>query len=87
MTTCRSCGALVKWLTSQAGSRVILDAEPVTVIPMDGAARGTFFRLDGSTVRGREATGLEPHWTQRSEEVFRSHFASCPQAKAWRKEK
>lgn len=70
MSTCRSCGAPVRWARLRDGGRpLIFDAEPVR----DGQ-----WRLDGEVAKyirpgaAGDGFGWAPHW------------ATCPDAESWR---
>lgn len=67
---CRSCGARVVWAVTEHGRRMPLDAEPV--------AGGTFTL---TTSRGELVATSTPG----VELGYVSHFATCPQAGAWRR--
>jgi hypothetical protein len=67
---CRSCGALIVWALTEEGRRLPLDSYPHA---------GGNLALDADGVRVRVAD-------LRTDEVrYQSHFATCPQAKTWRK--
>lgn len=70
--TCRSCGAAIVWTLTEAGRRMPVDLEPAD----DGTLRLEESQ-DGSAVvyafvvRGN----VRPR-----EELYRSHFSTCPNA-------
>jgi len=66
---CRSCGADIFFVTMESGRSMPLDAEPCD----DGNV------IVDNSGRGHVMDG--GHWTPR----FKSHFATCPEAKRWRK--
>lgn len=72
--TCRSCGAPIIWARTEKGKPIPMNAEPVEVTP-----RG-LFHLEVETP---EVTRAYPF----SARGYVSHFATCPQADQWRKEK
>ena len=81
MSECRSCRAPIIWAMTERGKRMPLDADPYT--GPDPA--GLFvFRFDGDgrpyvlAVTPEAAAAL-------GDAVYRSHFASCPDAKRWRR--
>lgn len=72
MSTCRSCGARITWLRTMAGKAVPVDEDPVP--------DGNIVVLGDSDTcqmlkKGEETT--KPRYI--------SHFATCPQAREWRK--
>ncbi len=74
MSTCRSCGARVRWAVTPAGKRMPVDPEPV-----EGG--NLLLSLDDPPVaRVVDPSQLVIDDGQR----FRSHFASCPNADAHR---
>jgi hypothetical protein len=78
VTTCRSCGAAIRWLKIVPGGKSMpVDNEPHAegnIIPGLG---GTATVLSGAVLLAvRERKPDEP--------LYRSHFATCPDAEAWR---
>lgn len=74
-TACRSCGAPVVWRLTPSGKRMPVDPVPTgdgTVV-IDGAKA---IALSADALADLDA--WEPRYT--------SHFATCPQADAWRKD-
>jgi hypothetical protein len=70
---CRSCGADVIWALSRNGKPMPFDAKPVT---------GIYYLIDG--IHPEEK--LAVHATRpETGPLFRSHFATCPDAEKWRK--
>lgn len=66
---CRSCGAALVWAVTAAGKRAPFDAQT--------SLEGTHALVDGKAVhRSAAAPGSLFHL---------SHFATCPQAEAWRR--
>lgn len=77
VTTCRSCGAPVRWARTEAGKNMPLDADPATGDPLvvpDGNLVVTGWQGPLRVVKTM-AAGAGQH---------RSHFATCPNAKAHR---
>lgn len=76
MTTCRSCGAPIRWARTPAGKNIPLDAgddgEPVEY---EG----------GGLVQVGWAGPFRVVESRPGEPGYRTHFASCGQAKEWRK--
>lgn len=73
MTQCRSCGADVRWLTSEATGRIApIDAAPDASgnVVIDGAGRSYQVLTAGE----REASA-RPRYT--------NHFQTCPQRQMW----
>lgn len=76
--SCRSCGAPVIWAVTTSLSKMPVDAEPVE----DGNVALMAPRHEGSL----RAIVLGPLDTLTHESPLRtSHFATCPQAKSWRR--
>lgn len=72
--TCRSCGAQIFWVVMVGtGKRNPLDLEP--------APKGNV-RTNGATAS--VVSKLEP--AKPGETLHQSHFVSCPQRRAWRRE-
>jgi hypothetical protein len=73
---CRSCGARIVWTVTERGRRMPIDPVPNPA---------------GNIILRERAAGLEPVAVYTSappaegEKRFTSHFATCPQAKKWRK--
>lgn len=79
---CRSCNAPVRWAITERGRRMPLDVEPSdegNILLQDREGReplavvltkGQIAAFDGSLQRHR---------------LHRSHFATCPHGKHWRK--
>jgi hypothetical protein len=79
--SCRSCGADVVWVTTEAGKRMPVDASPhpdgnVLLLPPDT-------RDVSSTPRASVLGPLEVELATAA--LHRSHFATCPHADAWRR--
>jgi hypothetical protein len=71
---CHSCGAVVVWAVTDAGKRMPVDPDPTVVGNL------ILERRDGQdrvTSAPPVATSEPKRWV--------SHFATCPQANAWRK--
>lgn len=69
MRRCRSCGAPIRWERTEAGKPIPLDVEPVET-------GNLAFREDGKVIAASKAPpGLR----------YVTHFATCPNASAWRK--
>jgi hypothetical protein len=75
MAVCRSCGAEIMWaLTDQA--HMPIDADPVP----DGNLLILGYEPDGTAV-----VRYVPPGGDIPGDRYRSHFASCPHAGAWRR--
>jgi len=70
MSACRSCGAAVTWATTRSGKSMPLDEAP--------SDKGTWVHVAGKTWQATDEDRrlMRPMHT--------SHFATCPQADAWR---
>ena len=71
MAQCRSCGASIVWAVTEKGKRIPMDAEPLAFRPGE-------FLLTASD---------PPEATTMNLKVYRSHFATCPNANEHRKER
>ena len=79
MATCRSCGAEIIWAKSRkTGKRIPIDREPVS----DGNLKLTTTGTDGPLW----AEPIKDDHRISSERYFKTHFATCPEAKTWRRE-
>lgn len=75
-STCKSCGAAIRWVTMPSGKRMPLDAAPHPdghiAIHSDGLRAAVLSTIELAEYRGRV-------------DLYRSHFATCPQADRHRK--
>jgi len=80
VTVCRACGARIIFIKTVKGKTMPVDAEPVSFVPDDnGFAK--YVLSDGIVVRG-----VPPLPGDRDvHEGYISHFATCPSADAFRK--
>lgn len=81
MSQCSTCRAAIRWVVMATGRRMRIDAEPhpegnVRVLD-DGRAEV----LSGAVLDGLRRRGIIDGAT----ELFRSHFATCPNAAAHRR--
>ena len=74
MSTCKSCGARIVWAKTTTGKSMPLDPDPVA---------------GGNVVLERDGVGWVARIVQPDPEFERlvSHFATCPNAKAHRKDR
>lgn len=73
---CRSCGAPIVWTVTMNGKRMPVDLDPVGDVP--GAM---LFRVEEDPSNGDLiATFIKSDQRYREEELYVSHFATCPQA-------
>lgn len=78
-TLCRSCGALILWVVmASTNRRMPLDAEPHTDGTIELQDDVTAGVLKGDVLAEARAAGVP---------LYRSHFASCPNAAQHRKPK
>lgn len=72
---CRSCNAEIVWAVTVKDRRIPIDPEP--------ASDGNITLLD----QGRYRPPLAQSHMVRADgmKYYKSHFATCPQSKAWRK--
>ena len=70
MSSCRSCGAEIRFVLTTTGKRMPIDAEP---------------RPDGNLVlREGVVRPFVPHVSTDTERWV-SHFSTCPQSRDWRR--
>lgn len=74
-TTCRSCKAEVFWAQTEAGRKVLVDISPVP---------GGNLRIE-SGPGGKPLAIVVAGAAEGGEPRYRSHFATCPDAAAWRR--
>ena len=77
MPKCKSCGASILWLVTENGKRMPVNAKPV---PYREKSDGNLTLL---TPNGRVVKGVLDVTAETKGLI--SHFATCPQAKEWRK--
>lgn len=79
VTKCKSCGASIFWCITARGKRVPLDAEPDPI-------KGNMIVTDRGDVPGKRylATIVAP-LVDAKQTRYLSHFATCPEAKKWRR--
>jgi hypothetical protein len=70
---CRSCGAPIRWARTAKGTAVPLNPEP--------APNGNVVLMGDGTVTYLGRGQAPPEGTLR----WTSHFASCPEARRWRR--
>lgn len=79
-TPCRSCGASISWLKLASGKAHPIDADSADhIVPRKGGP------VRGVTADGRVISGDPSHKHSGAVRVWRSHFATCPNAAAHRK--
>lgn len=79
MSTCKSCGAEIRWVKTMAGKNMPMDTEPTKGFVIVHAGDGGWkLEGDGGGYSHSEATA-------RQVEVYTSHFATCPNADEHRK--
>ena len=82
--TCRSCGAPVLWVKTEARKAIPLDPEPVeggNIIVSVGPGR----QETAHTERAEETAARRACPIPEGRTAFLSHFATCPDHKKWRK--
>lgn len=88
MATCSGCKATIRWIKTTAGKSMPVDPERIhewidTDAPSTKLPRITLITPEGETVTGHQGSILTPG--ARSFEGYISHFATCPQAKQFRR--
>ena len=85
-STCKGCGATLRWIKTAAGKAMPCDpgrvVEFLSDLPVPGP-RLTLVTPEGQVVTGPRATAITPG--ARSVEGYVSHFATCPHANQFRK--
>jgi hypothetical protein len=76
MANCKSCGAAIDWAVDPAGKRIPVDTGQredgtLAVQPLGGGALAVRYMRKGSVLSVDEYRAV-------------SHYATCPDAKAWR---
>lgn len=77
MSKCKSCGAEIKWILTQSGKKMPVDAKPVPYRADPGGS------LSLVTMTGRVERGVLDLDSDRQGYV--SHFATCPAADSFRR--
>lgn len=77
MSTCRSCGAKLKWIKTKAGKNIPVDPEHVDWADADVGM--TLVREEDGTVATKDTEDSRKRGTW-----YTSHFATCPDADDWR---
>lgn len=84
--TCRGCHARIRWITTRNGRPMPVDPEKlsewVTAHARSGARKLTLVAADGAMLTGWQASVITPG--SRSIEGYLPHWASCPQAQAFK---
>jgi len=75
-TSCKSCGALIVWATSDTGKAMPVDVEPSEggTIVLHGTDPNPIFRV---LRKGEKYAGM----------LYRSHFSTCPNAARHRRQR
>ena len=77
MSKCKSCGAEIKWILTQSGKKMPVDAKPVPYRADPGGS------LSLVTMNGRVERGVLDLDSDQAGYV--SHFATCPNANEHRR--
>jgi hypothetical protein len=78
VSACRSCSAPIVWVGTERGKAMPLDAQPY-----DGDDPSGLFVI--RVVDGKALAIAVPPEAFAGEPLYRSHFATCPQADQWRR--
>lgn len=81
VTTCRSCGAPVRWAVTEAGKRSIVDAHPVEGGNLVATSPGSVRAASKEERERCQRVGLRECRTP----LYVSHVATCPHSKGWRR--
>ena len=72
-STCKSCGAAIRWVTTLMGSRMPIDPEP--------SKQGNVLLVRGGTQARVVKSGADcRHLRERGDKLYTTHFVTCPQA-------
>ncbi len=82
---CQSCGAEIVWVETGTGRRMPLDPTVVEIVV--GAGRTFIVTDEGASVRGTTVDEAQPDLAPTFAKGRVSHYATCPQAAAWRGKK
>jgi len=80
VSTCRSCGAKIKWIKTVAGKNMPVNPEPLSFADVD----------EGTVLVGEDGTAMASHGLLVDEDGmpwYESHFATCPNADQHRSKK
>lgn len=83
VTACRSCAAPIVWTETERGKHMPVDARPSLAGRFEIREGGPFTRPDGTQTE--EGVPLAVFNPDAREVRYESHFATCPNAKGWRK--
>lgn len=86
-TTCRACGAAIRFFKTPNGKSTPVNAEPVAFIP-DPAGKDLFLIPKANGIQADTAKGWTiSEWRESSaaKTGYISHFATCPEAEYFRK--
>ncbi len=82
MSACRTCGAPIIWARTEAGKAIPMDAEPV---PVGTSPLGTFILERSGRRANSDPLMRAPDIADVGVDRFRSHFATCPDARQHRR--
>lgn len=87
MNRCRSCDAPIEWAVTANGKRMPIDAEPTTDGTILLRHRYVGEPPEAIVQTAEERAELERQAATRGEELrlFKSHFATCPNARTHRR--
>lgn len=77
MSKCKSCGAEIKWILTQSGKKMPVDAKPVPYRADPGGSL-SLVTMNGRVERGVLDLDSDKHG-------YVSHFATCPAADSFRR--
>ena len=83
---CRACGAEIAFIKTLAGKTMPVDAGGIHFMP-DPLSTEVFVLQDGTVVRGRRLTDDTAPLTGEPKVGYVSHFATCPEADKFRKQR
>jgi len=88
MATCSSCGAKIRFVVMPSGKRMPLDAEPVAVVGDEHSHTHTAtVSLCADKEGGQMLTKDQLQALPVGTPLYRSHFATCPNSAAHRKQR
>lgn len=87
MEHCRSCGAPIVWRETVNGKFIPCDPEEIDIVTVKEGSKITGINALGESVSGIRIGEYHGELVTGMAKVQISHFATCPNAKEWRKKK
>jgi len=87
MATCKGCGAAIAWVRLTSGKSNPVDPDRYLTIQLETTGNEILVTDEGEVVRGSTVGPREAQHLPNIRTGRRSHFATCPAAKSFRKAK